>query len=494
MERLRAQLGAGLLIPALALFAAGVVLRSPKWQYTFALLVFAGFCCLVLSVRMWPVAVALVVASAALIDQYLAGSVAVSEVYEVTFSEVLLIVLLVRVIWHLCAHRVKLGAAPALLGLWALYLVLLLPAVCATQPLSVGLRAYSVVGSSAALAFFCALVAFQRVGGLRLFVVALAVWAGFAVVFSLAGFFLNLSLIPSPRFEQFHGEVVRLELRKLGLILARQKSFYVWPSFWGAFLAGMLPLLVATTVTGRRLARIGFGFVAILVSVALALNLDRGAVLGLGMALVPLGLVARRYKLTTAYGLACIALVSLAALAAFPATRGLLGPGHVWDLLEYYFRSDRVYIFADTLRMLPGLPLFGVGFGTETYWQLYETYGSPQALSTYVQPHNSYLEYLVYAGLPATLAFVAILLRVSLKAVASLRSVSREDQWYIVGLLAGLLALAVEAFFDRTLFFWPVACLWWILLGALEGVRTRAVADSLNSVQPEPVVSRLKAS
>ncbi|MBI3764308.1 MAG: O-antigen ligase family protein [Chloroflexi bacterium] len=242
----------------------------------------------------------------------------------------------------------------------------------------------------------------------------------------------------------------------------RAISTSVDPNVLGGLLAmiGALaaPQLFANEpLLGRRLRPAWYAAFGI-IAVCLLLTFSRGAMLGLAVGVVGLGVA--RYR-----RLLWLALAAALVVALLPATEDYVG-----HFLEGVRGQDlatqmRFGEYKDALILIGRYPLIGVGFA-----------GAPD-LDIYLGVANAYLTIASEMGLVGLTAFVGVFGAIFGWMFASRRKASApaaiEPLWY--GLHAGLVSALVVGLFDHYFFnldFQPAGTIFWLFAGlALAATR-----------------------
>jgi len=100
------------------------------------------------------------------------------------------------------------------------------------------------------------------------------------------------------------------------------------------------------------------------------------------------------------------------------------------------------------------------GCGLNTYSEVAKNYKSFEGGGIY--PHNSYLQKAAEIGLLGIFAFIGILF-IFFK--TALRYLNQKRDFLVLGLLSGILAFLVHAFFDTHLYSLQLVVLFWYMLG-----------------------------
>jgi putative inorganic carbon (HCO3(-)) transporter len=280
---------------------------------------------------------------------------------------------------------------------------------------------------------------------------------------------------------------------------------FAQPNELGIFCAGLLPVAVACLVTaGSRTRTAVLGAATLCIALAWALSMSRGAWIGGTVALVCLAVgVPRTRRLLRRAGAVVVSTCVLALV--LPADVPLLG------ILGTRLRSmgdtganeydARPLIWGEAWRQISDRPWFGVGpdgyrVAASSSVSTVSAYGADHA-------HDLYLTVLVERGVLGMTAGVVVLIgclvaaRRQLSAQADAAREADEDTAVLavrsLGVLAGLLAVAIHGVFDMPLWNPIVYGFTWTLLGMAVVAETvplvragpTAVPSPLPSPQPE---------
>jgi O-antigen ligase len=255
-------------------------------------------------------------------------------------------------------------------------------------------------------------------------------------------------------------------------------SLFLNPNLLGAFAILVFPPAFVFALNDKRPWAVFYMFIGLAGLVfALIETKSRGPllafaiVLGL-LAVGPGGGVSRQRRLRL--------------LAALVAVFALTMPGF-YDTAVQRFDSlgneasmeerSRQTVWNYTVDLILENPLGGIGFGEQEFLDAMdktnftERYGE-QSLDN---PHNSYLQMAVYAGMPALLAFVvanAALLIVAAR--DTIRNTSSEQRATIFALALGIVGFLASAFPDMHLFTHNVAPVYWVFFGLLLALTGRS--------------------
>jgi putative inorganic carbon (HCO3(-)) transporter len=233
----------------------------------------------------------------------------------------------------------------------------------------------------------------------------------------------------------------------------------------GGGLAMLLPLLIAYAVGGRPWPlRIVWAVAALMGCLALVLTQSRGGIVGLGLAVLVMGLAWSHWFLLV------LATTGLAGAGAV----SYVGVGRVTHILFSSVGQSavgslegRLELWSRALYMMQDFPFTGIGLGMfdrvlDLLYPLFLT--GPDALVPH--PHNIFLAQAVDAGIPGLIAFLALLLLLFFMAGQSIR-LARGTRFapLAIGLLGALVAYLGHGLFDSITSFIKAHTILWGLVG-----------------------------
>jgi O-antigen ligase len=159
----------------------------------------------------------------------------------------------------------------------------------------------------------------------------------------------------------------------------------------------------------------------------------------------------------------------------------------------------RETIWIYTKRMIAERPFTGIGFGELQFLASTEAAGftAEYGEMSLDNPHNSYLQMTVYAGIPALLAFMLANLAVLARGVRiSWRNVDVAATPMVFGLTVGLAGFLVSVYPDMHLFTRDVAPVYWVFFALLFSLvmRQERVAEEASAVAAAPARVPLPAT
>lgn len=118
----------------------------------------------------------------------------------------------------------------------------------------------------------------------------------------------------------------------------------------------------------------------------------------------------------------------------------------------------RIKLWKESLRIIKNYPLLGCGLNN--YAVIVPSYKSFEGGGIY--PHNSYLQMAAETGLLGLFSFLAVLFAFFR---IGLRYLSQKRDYLVLGVLSGVLAFLIHAFFDTHLYSLQLVVLFWYMLG-----------------------------
>ena len=314
------------------------------------------------------------------------------------------------------------------------------------------------------LAFVIAYKGFREEGDYGRFLFHLTPLLLAVGLFTLWDVFFDISLLKSDMLgkpEYWHN-------RQVG----RFGSFFLNPNHLGAFAVLLFLSIFLMTFEQKTPARKLYCLSGLLaLAFAVVETESRGPMLGFLIALAIFLLVPTvRYTLARKLGF----------LAVFLCILLIFMPGFLKHSLERFGNSQtadqiegaesevsREPVWAYTSKIISDYPIFGIGFGENHYKEYMLRYGFAEEVGNPLDnPHNSYLQIAVYAGVPALLSFLfANLLLIRKMFSIIMKKIEGELSLYLAGFLAGILGFLACLYVDMQLFTQNVAPAFWLLFG-----------------------------
>lgn len=306
-------------------------------------------------------------------------------------------------------------------------------------------------------------------------------------------------------------------LPRLITSIPRSRTGGIHPNQIGGTLALLLPPTLGVWLALRRSPRLQrllgvpptlILMVAAFIALMILLIQSRGAWLGI-LGVVIAGVVMRRRWLS--WATLALTLVVCAALAAevtprlSPDTR--LSPSETLpsDLARIVMEMDnltrpdwegyspnwlnRLEIWRNALLTLYDYPFTGVGMAA---WPqvsaanyIYQVSGAQFVLNEMTHAHNLILEAAVNFGVLGLIAFLALLLGYFVSVGCSLRRLSAEHRWLLLGLAGGILAHLLHGLVDAIAFGAKPGALLWAILGLSMAVVRWEADNARRTARPE---------
>ena len=225
----------------------------------------------------------------------------------------------------------------------------------------------------------------------------------------------------------------------------------------------VIPVLLMFAVTCRRWRRWVLWGLLIMVFGCLARTESLGAWLGLGIGLavvVMMDRTVRRHALVLCFGAALVGAVYLQRIGRLSE---VFSGGDIGKV-------DRWFMWQAAIRMITDRPILGHGLNTLMANYLRYWVGGER------QPryaHNCYLQVTAETGLIGLVSFVGLLSCLLARLMARRRQVPSQEQRWLLGLSAGLIAFLVQAGIDTNFYVLRQAALFWTLSGLALGLSER---------------------
>ena len=254
----------------------------------------------------------------------------------------------------------------------------------------------------------------------------------------------------------------------------KQRRFggiFLNPNLLGGFLVLVFPLLFIWTLGERRLGSRLLGVASLLLLCFALVQTQSRAPLIAFVASIPLLLFGPARGVGRAQRIAMFVGVA----AAF----AVLMPGFLEHASRRFESLDRETseqsisrktTWEYTGKLIAQSPVLGIGFGEEQYIRAMSTTGfeSEFGQMSLDNPHNSYLQMAVYAGLPALAVFLLFNVRLLYWAFTScIRKRDPEMVSARFGLAVGITGFLVASYPDMHLFTQNVAPIYWVFVALL---------------------------
>jgi polysaccharide biosynthesis protein PslJ len=254
------------------------------------------------------------------------------------------------------------------------------------------------------------------------------------------------------RFGYPTGQGVIWHIRDDPELMKRATGTSVHPNVLGSLLAFGIVLLVPQLLSKRPVFPHWVGWpLAALLGIGLVLTISRGAMVGVGLAVLTISMM--RYR-----GLLPILAVAAMLFLVSPWSQGVAG--HFIEGFQFRDLSTQMRMgeYKDALTLIQRYPFLGVGFA-----------GAPD-IDIYVAVASLYLTVAAQMGLVGLVAFVVVigvvLWRFWRRRQVTHGSPALEALWY--GLHAAIITGAISGVFDRFFFsldFHSSVTLFWLMVG-----------------------------
>lgn len=257
----------------------------------------------------------------------------------------------------------------------------------------------------------------------------------------------------------------------------RALGTYNHPNALALFLLRAAAFGGAFLLLGPPVRRIRAGWLPLLVIiVALVLTYSRGALVGLAIAIILIGLVTGLRRAAPGLLMAAIIIVAALALAGVGLTTLREGGGSI---------GLRRMIWSSTLAMIRDHPVFGVGLD-QFYYQYAPRYVAPAAWGERFtsHPHDLFLDFWVRLGIMGLAWVTWTFGTLGLTATRGWCMTSGESRRLLFAATIAALAAAVHGLVDNFYFLIDLAFVWWFLLALI------AIAADDSSAETEPAAPR----
>lgn len=139
--------------------------------------------------------------------------------------------------------------------------------------------------------------------------------------------------------------------------------------------------------------------------------------------------------------LIAVGMILLSGTALGERVRSYVARADMGQLLE-----GREAVWQASGEMLLHYPLTGSGFGT--FREVFPRYMPPGSMARFAQAHNDYLEVLLEGGIPGFALVLWLIVAFGMRVRAQFRQLDTARRLVSLGILAGVLALAIHAVFD----------------------------------------------
>lgn len=254
------------------------------------------------------------------------------------------------------------------------------------------------------------------------------------------------------------------------VVSGRLSGAFSHPNQLGLFSAICIALAVGLGFGARtRERRAAASIAAVLGVVPLLLSLSRSSWIGCGLALLYFLVILREARRALVFAAIPIALAASVVGSFAPTGTEVQVVGERASvLLELSPYDQRSEIYEEALRQLRENPLVGEGPGNFPAASAREEFADATVRADHA--HNLWLTWAAEGGVPAAVLVIALMVAVAVAAHRARRAAavrSRRDHAVIAGIVAALLAVVGQGFFDYLLRNAVLFMIVWALVGAL---------------------------
>ena len=372
-----------------------------------------------------------------------------------------LIALVSLLLFFLARSRRYPWVEPRALWLWALFLILPIPAVLQGdhQPSTLAFY-YPNIFFGALVMFWLGMLVARNKSHLRTLFQALAFLGALFAIHTIIQAATGIFVFNTPYINAYIATNKFILTDSAGV--ARAGSFLQNPDWNGTFFAMMLFLPFGLFAEASSFPlKILYMAEMLLMLIALLFTYSVGAWIavsgGIGAFIL---LAARSYYRVLVPVL--VVMIGVIAVNVFQTQIDLLlqhasSPGEL---------SLRTGAWQTAITVIRAFPLTGIGLGFYNYAQRAEPYRVPAQYIPLAHPHNSYLELGAMAGLHVLIVFLALLLFALWLAWRNWIQVDRGTRCLLGGGIAAVMALSVNSVSVNGWTLPPLAAIGWLVLGA----------------------------
>lgn len=241
-------------------------------------------------------------------------------------------------------------------------------------------------------------------------------------------------------------------------------SDYNWLS---TYLVISIPVVVSVALSTKKWRRFLYLSVGGLAIITLFFTYSRAGWLGLLAEGICAGLFTRRRWMTV--------LIITAGLAGSISLIFLSQMGYYTDIIDPYSLKTRLNIWWLGIQTIMSNPLFGVGYGNDTFIRLFPSELKQIGIS---HLHSTFLMVTAGSGIPAFIFLVGVLVKATSAIVKGARNLSDPDSYnYMMGIATMVVGFSVSNLFDY-MFTGSLAYLFWILVAtALSDIYSRTTSQ-----------------
>jgi O-antigen ligase len=261
---------------------------------------------------------------------------------------------------------------------------------------------------------------------------------------------------------------------------SRAGSFFENPDWNGTFFAFMLFLPSSLFAESSSFLKKLFYFIEVLLmAVALLYTYSIGAWLGALAGVIAFVLFVGNNRYRVLVPLLMLVIGGILSLV-FPQQLAALYQ-HAVDPAEVKLRSGA---WQTAINVIKAFPLTGIGIGLRNYLQYAEPYRVPDQHLPLAHPHDSYLEWGAMAGLPVLAVFLVLLLSALWQAWRNWIQVNADTRCLLSGGIAAVVALSVNSVSINGWTLPPIAAVSWLILGAIASPFIRKMQSAEKGGDP----------
>ena len=247
-----------------------------------------------------------------------------------------------------------------------------------------------------------------------------------------------------------------------GFTFERLRASFTNANGFAGWLIIFIPVFIGLLMTNFRRGKILLGGLVILLFISLLLTYTRGAwlgfVLGLGLMCYWFSRSLSRKSKVLVYTLIIICSVGIVSILS----KGVKERAKSINKIEGS-GLFRVNLWKEALSIVEDFPVLGTGLNT--YSIVARNYKSVEGGGIY--PHNSYLQMAAETGILGLASFLWILF-VFFR--TGFKFLNNKKNPLLIGLIAGILAFLIQAFFDTHLYSLQLVVLFWFMMGLTMAV------------------------
>ncbi|MEE0775864.1 MAG: O-antigen ligase family protein, partial [Bacillota bacterium] len=234
------------------------------------------------------------------------------------------------------------------------------------------------------------------------------------------------------------------------------------PNVYGEYLLLAIPMAsVMCYIAKRPIMKIFYGGTALLLILNLGLTYSRGCYLAIMVAIF----------IVIWFGARHLMILCIPALAALPFVMPASIFSRFASIINFSDNSTsyRLSIWQGTVGMLEHYWMLGVGLGEEAFNTVYPLYAHDSIFAPHA--HSLYLQCLSETGIGGfVLLICAFLAFLSIAYVAQRRVKGTKTMWFIIAMMAGVIAFLFQGVFDYVWYNYRVFLLFFITMGITGAV------------------------